>query len=189
MYKFFADRFGNFEAVRLVDPTGLPSLEELGVESSSTDSSGVSAGCIVELDIAPESTYTEEWSADRLRCLRTADSIIPLYDGQREVMHLAHGAETISTNQLNSFVRAAADKVASVGSAGEMTFENSRPRRTSAPSGAVANILISRYIYRDSTGEIHERDLTNTGFALSAPELQEEIRAIEAPLIESRSSS
>jgi hypothetical protein len=188
MYKFFSDRFGDFETVRLVDPVGLPSLEELGVEGGGTEVQ-TAAGCIVELEVAPGSTYNEQWNSDHIYRQRTSEQVISLYDGQREVLHLGTGADTLNTDQVRLLTRTAANRISQVGSTGDAVLDNARPRRTSAPNNPLATILISRYVYRDSNGEIHERNLTNSGITISPSELQAEIREIEAPIIAARTAS
>jgi hypothetical protein len=179
IYLFLRSKFGDFKQVSLVSPMGLPQLEEIATAAVAPPNQCM----LLELSLAPGIIWNERGYMDNLRRPRQVSDPIPLITGERDALVCpTSGLQRDAIERLRS---TAGRICSSDGDLGELVL-------TELQTNGVGNRLsgddfenehVQRYVYRDSTGEIHEHNFTgSTGPTLS--EMSSEIRGFEQALTE-----
>jgi len=180
VYLFLNHKFGDFKGVMLVAPRGLPNVE--GVDDQAATPARVTRGVLLELHMAPGVTYVEKGYYDPVTRERRIDTPAALITGDRDALEI-----DVTNSSYMSRVKTLRGKVArkciSIGEIGAETVgafaAGSIPNQVQAE--ALTNEHVMRYVYRDTTGEIHENNYTGSE-GPSLNEMYAEIFTLEAEL-------
>ena len=185
IFTFLATSFGDFSSVILVEDTAIPSLEELGVETTG-EIPNVRVPQILELVVAPGTTFNEYGEVEGVYRTREAETSITIFNGGVDTLELTQRLQ-MTDNDVQNIEKLIARALSGRGSVGPLEVGSFSPWiNNDAPDGSLTRV--EKLIYRDSEGEPHTFEYFTEETYETLSNIQAEITQIEARLAEARTA-
>lgn len=161
IYTFLNNRFGSFTNVVLVEPVGLPSVEDLGDGSTNQEGSTRENGAITELTLAPGSWYREYGAFRDVHRLITSHGETTVIQGENDTQYV-NPSRPLPERAVHRMLFQYLNYLVSSGTPEEPEPSNyEADDMPNQPNPQQYGVQIASYTYRDSTGEVHEHNDQN----------------------------